>query len=250
MSPLDDLVHLSHRIGAPELDCAVLGEGNTSALHDDGTFSVKASGSSLGSMRPEQFVRLHQQPIVELLGSEASLEELNAAYLAAKVDPDAPGRPSVETVFHGVALTYPGVRFVAHTHPTAINGLLCTAAWREHLRGRLCPDEAVVLGPESVYVDYVDPGVVLARTIKRAIDDYREREGDVPRVVYLQNHGFIALAPTATEAYNITLMAVKAARMRLASLAAGGINPLPREVIDHLLGRSDEHYRQAQLADR
>ncbi len=247
MDILDQLVELSHRVGAPEMDCAILGEGNTSALHEDGTFSVKGSGCCLGSMRREDFVRLHQQPIVDLLDSEASLEDLNAAYAAAKVDPDSPRRPSVETVFHGIALTCPGVRFVAHTHPTAVNGLTCTAAWREHLRGRLCPDEAVVLGPESVYVPYVDPGVALARSIKHEVDAYSERYGATPKAIYLQSHGFIALAGSAQEAYNISLMAVKAARMRLFCLQAGGLNPLPTEVIDHLLGRSDEHYRQSQL---
>lgn len=250
MSTLDDLLTLSHRLGAGDMDCAILGEGNTSALHADGSFSVKASGSCLATIRPEQFVRLHHQPIIDLLTSDASLEELNAAYVAAKVDPQAPGRPSVETVFHAVALRYPSVQVVAHTHPTAVNALTCHAEWRHVLRGRLCPDEAVVLGPDSAFVPYVDPGVALARGITQEIDAYIEREGATPKAIYLQNHGFIALAATATEAYNITCMAVKAARMRLAALSAGGFDPLPRRVIDHLLGRSDEHFRQAVLTGR
>ena len=66
----------------------------------------------------------------------------------------------------------------------------------------------------------------------------------------MQNHGLIALAGSPTEATNITAMAIKAARIRLGALAAGGINRLPTEVIDHLLGRPDEKYRQAALSGR
>ncbi len=43
-------------------------------------------------------------------------------------------------------------------------------------------------------------------------------------------------------------MGIKAARIRLGALTAGGINPLPAATIDHLLARPDEKYRQKQLA--
>ena len=248
---LQQLVELSNKLGEPALDAAMLGEGNTSALCDDGTFYVKGSGCSLQTMGAADFVHLRREDVLGLLDElkedPPSSDRIQEVYAVAKVDPDHPRRPSVETVFHALALGYDGVQFVAHTHPTAVNSLLCNADWRQNLAGRLCPDEAVVLGRESVYVPYIDPGVELAQAIKDGIDEYIAREGEVPKVVYMQNHGFIALAGSATEAYNITAMGIKAARMRLGSLQAGGLNPLDREIIDHLLGRPDEHYRQAQL---
>ena len=45
---LDQLIWLSREVGREDRQLAILGEGNTSALADDGTFWVKASGSQLG----------------------------------------------------------------------------------------------------------------------------------------------------------------------------------------------------------
>lgn len=50
---LDALVQLSHQLGDGQHDWAILGEGNASTRVDDQTFLVKASGSSLGTIRPE-----------------------------------------------------------------------------------------------------------------------------------------------------------------------------------------------------
>ncbi len=249
MSILSDLVAMSNHLGEPGGDCAILGEGNTSARLDERTFYVKGSGCSLSTMGEGDFVHLDFARILSLMAGEVADEvRIKAVYEEAKVDPAQKRRPSVETLFHAVLLGYPGVTVIAHTHPTAINSLTCSPRWREHLAGRMFPDEAVVLGRDAVFVPYVDPGVVLARTIKEGVDAYRERHREVPKTVYMQNHGFIALAANPTEARNITAMAVKAARIRLGALAAGGINLLPAEVIDHLLARPDEKYRAQALS--
>ena len=42
-----DLVNLSRWLGAPEQDCAILGEGNTSARLSGETFLIKASGTQV-----------------------------------------------------------------------------------------------------------------------------------------------------------------------------------------------------------
>ena len=44
---LDQLVALSNRLGDPAHDYVILGEGNTSARADAGSFWVKASGAEL-----------------------------------------------------------------------------------------------------------------------------------------------------------------------------------------------------------
>jgi len=247
-SSLSSLVDLSHAIGQPALDAVILGEGNTSTRADAETFFVKGSGCQLATMGPDDFVHLRFDRILALLERDAVSEaELSAVYEAAKVNPAQQRRPSVEALFHAVCLQLPGVNVVAHTHPTAINGLTCSRLWPWALQGRMFPDEAVVLGAESVFVPYVDPGVVLAKAIKVGIETYRSQCGQVPKVVYMQNHGLIALAANATEATNITAMAIKAARIRQVALSAGGIATLSGAVIDHLINRPDEKYRAASL---
>ena len=55
---LDELTTLSHFLGDPVRDLAILGEGNTSARLDDDTFYVKASGQHLGTITPDWILRV------------------------------------------------------------------------------------------------------------------------------------------------------------------------------------------------
>ncbi len=245
---LDQLVSLSHQVGDPAWDCAILGEGNTSCQQDADTFWVKGSGCCLGTMGKADFVLLRQAQLVALLDRDAVAEaELSAAYAAAKADPAQPRRPSVEAVFHAMLLTQPGVTFVAHTHPTAVNMLSCTPRWREAFAGRLFPDEAVVCGPATCLVPYVDPGVPLARAIRDQVLAHRQAHGAPPKAIIMQNHGLIACGASATEAANITAMMVKAARIRIGALSIGGFADLGAETTRHLLARPDEKYRMSAL---
>ena len=112
-------------------------------------------------------------------------------------------------------------------------------------RGRLNPDEAVILGRDSVFIPYIDPGVELAKAFKQGVDDYAQKHGEIPKVIYMESHGVTALGGSAKQTQGIMEMAVKAARVRLGAIQAGGIKTLPTETINHLLGRPDEHYRMA-----
>jgi rhamnose utilization protein RhaD (predicted bifunctional aldolase and dehydrogenase) len=251
MSLVDDFVAMSHAAGAPELDAVILGEGNTSVLAPDDTFYVKASGCNLLTLGVEHAVHLRRAPLMALLEKDVvSEQELQETYKLSKVDETVKARPSVEAIFHALLLGYPNVKAVVHTHATAVNSLTCSKGWPAVLAGRLCPDEAVVLGPDSVLVEYVDPGVVLAKRIRTGVDAYMAKWGQFPKVIYMQNHGVIALGASQTEALNVTQMAIKAARMRLGAFQAGGVNPLSPEIVSHLLGRPDEKYRQQQLAGK
>jgi len=64
---LKNLISLSHRLGKPERGLAMIGEGNISALLPDGTYYLKASGSELGTIKEEDFVRLKQDTVLALL---------------------------------------------------------------------------------------------------------------------------------------------------------------------------------------
>ena len=128
---LEQVVRMSNTIGQPAWDSVILGEGNTSIRVDDDTFLVKASGCSLGSMGADDFVHLNQQSILALLDEdEVDETRLKACYESSKVNAAQNKRPSVETVFHALALNYEGVNAVAHTHATAVNMLTVTPKWK------------------------------------------------------------------------------------------------------------------------
>jgi rhamnose utilization protein RhaD (predicted bifunctional aldolase and dehydrogenase) len=242
---LSQLVAMSNHLGDPALDYAILGEGNTSASAGDGTFWVKASGTSLGSITAGGFVRVRLDRALDLLSSDATTDDqIKAGLNRAKVDPADSRRPSVETVLHALALNLDGVNFVGHTHPTAINALTCSAAFDTAARGRLCPDEIVSCGPASVIVPYTDPGLPLARKVQALINDYIDERGELPKMVLLQNHGLIALGETAHKVSVITAMAVKSARILAGTYAFGGPHFMSPEEVATIHTRPDEDYRR------
>jgi len=245
---LRELVEMSNNLGDPLNDYVILGEGNSSVKVDEETFWVKASGTQLRTIGPEGFVQVYFEPVLAMLdGPDLSDEEVKQVLIEAKVDPAAPGHPSVETAMHALCLKLEDIKFVGHTHPTSINMLTCSATFETAVSGRLFPDEIVLCGPAPVIIPYVDPGLPLAREIKTRLRVYLDTYGELPRTVLMQNHGFIALAGTAQKVENITAMAVKAARILVGTYALGGPNFMTAKAVDRIHTRPDEHYRQRMI---
>jgi rhamnose utilization protein RhaD (predicted bifunctional aldolase and dehydrogenase) len=245
---LRELVELSNHLGRPELDWAILGEGNTSARADAGSFWIKASGACLATAADHDFVRVDAAPILAALDGgdldDAGVRQL----LQASRQGSAPDRlPSVETFMHAACLELDGVQVVGHTHPTAVNMVTCSRAFPEALEGRLFPDQVVVCGSAPVTIPYVDPGLPLAREIRRRLVDHIDTYGERPRVIYLQNHGLVALGATARQVRDITAMAVKAARILVGTHALGGPEFMPPADVRRIQDRPDEHHRRRVL---
>jgi rhamnose utilization protein RhaD (predicted bifunctional aldolase and dehydrogenase) len=242
---LAQLVTMSNNLGDPALDYVILGEGNTSARADADTFWVKASGTDLRTIDRAGFVRVRFDRVLALLDEDdLSDDAIREGLEAAKVDRAVTVRPSVETVLHALALQLEGVNFVGHTHPTAVNTLLCSQKAEEAASGRLFPDHIVYCGPASVYVPYTDPGLPLARAVRDSIGRYVDAHHEIPKVILMQNHGLITLGRTAQEVEDITAMAVKAARVLLGTYALGGPRFLTAENVARIHTRPDEAYRR------
>lgn len=248
---VQNLVEMSRALGEPAHDYVILGEGNSSAREYEETFWVKASGTSLNGIDKRGFVQVRLSPILALLeDGDASDGAVKAALAAAMVDPQSGARPSVETTFHAVALTLGEANYVGHTHPTAVNAILCSVQAREAFAGRLFPDEVVVCGPAPVFVPYTDPGLPLALSIRQEITRYKAEYDRAPKVVLLQNHGLIALGKSAAEVLRITAMLVKTARIILGAYTMGGPHFLSQADVDRIDTRPDELYRRTVLAEK
>ncbi|HRJ47013.1 MAG TPA: class II aldolase/adducin family protein [Opitutaceae bacterium] len=249
-TPLQRLLDLSHQLGREDRRLAILGEGNTSVRLSDQTFLVKASGSNLGGLTATGVTECRFADLLALLDArrldDAAIDE---KLLAARVDPAA-RKPSVEAMFHAWLLTLPGVNFVGHTHPVEVNKILCTPLARKFAQRRLCPDEIVCCGAESVLVPYVDPGLQLAQAIRRAVLAFIKRTARPPRVILLENHGLIALGGTPEAVLATSLMTVKAAEVFTGAHLLGRPRALTRAQVARIAGRPDEHYRQQALGLR
>jgi len=247
---LEQLITLSHNLGNPANDYVILAEGNTSAKVNDETFWVKASGTQLRTMDYPDFVQVRFEPTLALLEADNLDDEgVKNGLNAAKVDPSVTVHPSVETILHALALQLDGVNFVGHTHPTVINALTCSVGFEKAVSGRLFPDEIVICGPAPVVVPYTDPGLPLARKVRDLINHYLAGYQEIPKIIYMQNHGFIALGRTAEQVENITAMAVKTARILLGTYAAGGPHFLSEHDVNRIHTRPDELYRRKLLGE-
>lgn len=245
---LNELVAMSNDLAREERRCVIIGEGNTSIRIDNETFYVKASGRSLHGITADGFVAVRFDPILHLLDVEGDSTALQDAMNAARVDPQATLRPSVEVTFHALLLHECGVQVIAHSHPVVVNQILCSPRAADFAYRRMFPDEIVLCGPRSLLVPYVDPGVPLARILRDEVRQFMDLEGEPPKVILLHNHGLIALAQTPTEALNITAMAVKAAEIFMGAALLGGPVFLTDADVQHIYQRPDEIYRRGLFA--
>jgi rhamnose utilization protein RhaD (predicted bifunctional aldolase and dehydrogenase) len=241
---LKQLIDMSHWLGEECRGLVILGEGNTSARIDD-TFFVKASGTQLGTIDADGLVEVNAPKVLEMIGGpELTDDEIKANLRAAMVDPNGKLLPSIETVFHAYLLSIPGVNFVGHTHPISVNSILCSKEWYEATQGRLFPDEVVCCGIAPAHVEYVDPGVTLARRIREVVEDYIREHQERPKAVLIQNHGLIALGSTAKEVMSVTAMWDKTAKVLAGTFQFGGPNYMTEEQVERIHTRPDEAQRK------
>jgi rhamnose utilization protein RhaD (predicted bifunctional aldolase and dehydrogenase) len=98
-----------------------------------------------------------------------------------------------------------------------------------------------------VLVPYTDPGIWLAQEMQAGTQRFREEYGILPRVILLLSHGIVTFGGSIEAVKASMFMAVKAAHTFLGAASLGGPQFLPAEVIQRILNRTDEHYRQKAL---
>ncbi len=192
---LKDLVQISRRYGTD--DFALAGGGNTSCK-DDETLAVKASGTALRTIGEDGFVLLDRARLAEMLGRTYDADpfrreaEVKRDLLAARRDPERGGRPSVEASLHDMVRR----RYVVHTHPFAVNALLCSRDCAAATR-RLFGDSALLV-PAS------DPGYTLAKRMEAALAGWRASHRTDPAVILMQNHGLVVAGDTPADIHATT----------------------------------------------
>jgi rhamnose utilization protein RhaD (predicted bifunctional aldolase and dehydrogenase) len=242
---LSELVELSRSLGRPERELVIMGEGNTSARISEDTFWVKASGTRLHQIKESGFVEVDLQKALAITTAETRTDdEIKALMAASRVDPAATRQPSIETMFHAILYKLTRAKFIGHTHPTAVAAVICSMDAEKMLAGRTTPEEIVYLGPESVFVPYVDPGLPLAHAVEKEVTDFLNKWNDDPKVIFLQNHGVFALGDTPMAVENTMSMTDKAVRILAGTMQFGGPNFMSEEDIQRIHTRPDEDYRR------
>lgn len=250
----DELLDLTRLLGEPSRDLAILAEGNTSELLPDGRLVVKASGANLAGSTKDDFVLVDVDEVMALVDDPAATQADLTDVLVAQgvVRPDGSRRRgSIETLVHAtvarLAREVGGIRFVGHTHPTDVVGLLASVHAADAWTHLVYSDEAVVIG-HPLFVPYATPGIDLGRVYDQRLRDYVDERGRLPQLVLLGNHGIVAIAPTAAGVEAVSMMAVKGARVRATALAIGGLAPLSAADVAKFFARDDVAERRVNLA--
>jgi rhamnose utilization protein RhaD (predicted bifunctional aldolase and dehydrogenase) len=243
---LTDLVHLSRTLGEPWRRFAILAEGNTSQRVAEDQLAVKATGRSLRHASPEDFVVVSLRRLSQIVDDSEAGDPDVARYFD-EIETEQGVRPSVEALLHVVCVLDAGATTVAHTHPESVNALLCSDRADVLAGPPIFPDQVVVIGRRALLVPYTDPGVVLARVVRARLTEHARQWG-MPRAIYLQNHGLVALGSSASQVLQLTEMADKVSRVLAATLSVGNVVSMTEESAERIDTRDDEQIRRTALA--
>jgi len=188
---IKELLEISKYYGSRK-EYVIAGGGNTS-FKDNETIWIKASGQSLDNLTEEGLVALNRD-MLHLISSKIYSEEPSEReeqvledMLRSILGHNKNKHPSVETSLHEI-IRY---RFIVHLHPTLINGILCSRNART-LTHKL-------FGESVLFVPYTDPGYTLFKKLESDIISYREKYGNDPKIIFLENHGSFVGADTTEE---------------------------------------------------
>ena len=191
---IQDLIRVSRLFGS-DPSFVLAGGGNTSYKNAEKIW-IKASGISLATIDEGGFVSLSREKlklVSEKTYSQDPLireNEVKADLHDAIVSPREL-RPSVETSLHDL-ISY---RFVVHTHPTKVNGMMCAQKAEESSRA--------LFGEEALFIPYTDPGYILFKVVAEGIRKFTEKNGFQPKLIFLENHGVFVGADTTEEIESI-----------------------------------------------
>jgi rhamnose utilization protein RhaD (predicted bifunctional aldolase and dehydrogenase) len=247
---LEQLIQLSHALADEKKQLAMLGEGNTSANCNDGTFWVKSSGSQLATIDASGFSRVSLDAIMQLLKLRSLSDDQIAQGLQDALVIRTHLKPSVETFLHALFIKEGKVNWIGHTHPISVLSILCSKVGADAFLRHLFPDEIVVCGDIPMVVPYTDPGLPLAQAVRQELKRYQNTHNYTPKMVLMENHGLIALGATHQEVLNISLMADKWARVLSGTYTLGGPRYLSKKYTDRIENRPDERYRRQTLTKK
>lgn len=194
------------RIGKLQYDrnYIVASDGNISVRMNDGTLLITPTGAMKGFLEPQHMAH------IDMTGKPLS---------------DGP-RPSSEVGIHLVSYQErPDIKAICHAHPP--HAVAMTIAGID-LQAPIIPEVIVTIG-----------GIPTAPIGTPGTDDLGETIRDLVRcsdVLMMQNHGSVTLGTNLMDAYKkLDLLEHTAKILWLAHVARGGLEPLPKDVVDKML---------------
>ncbi|MDC7232924.1 MAG: class II aldolase/adducin family protein [Spirochaetales bacterium] len=220
---LEKLVEISNRYGS-DLEYVIAGGGNTSWKNDEIMY-VKGSGTELGTITGDGFVKVDLSRLDAIWSKSYSEdvdkreEEVLEDLMASRFPSEMKKRPSVETLLHALL----PFSYVVHTHPALVNGITCSRQGKDAI-DRL-------FGKKAIWVPVTNPGYILAKEVKDEIEKNTAGGNDFPQMIFLQNHGVFVSGNSEEEVDGIYKEIFDAIRPEVGSFPAGKEIPVEADSI-------------------
>ena len=115
---------------------------------------------------------------------------------------------------------------VIHLHPVAVLAYACAKNGRAELE-KLFKKESF----PPVWVPYTDPGFMLAKRIAKLIDDYQNRFGKKPAILFLEKHGLLISANSPDAALQLLREVIICCTGKLRQPKVGKIKTVTQKAI-------------------
>lgn len=190
-------------------------EGSCALKISEEQILVSRRGANLGQLKKEDLLEL-------------SIPKLNALSAAETCSPEAVSEalgdlaPDSDAFLYAYFMGMKGAHVALHLHPVELNQILCSPRARQFADRRSLPQEVAFCGSASLLVPYADPGLPLAREVRRKMILWNDRYEHLPQVVLIQNNGLIVFAETTEEALKIAESTLKAAQVFIGASLLGG----------------------------
>jgi len=193
--PLEKLFEVAVQL-ADRKDIIQGGGGNLSVKINENEMIIKASGFSFSELKEKNGVVSVDYAKIRKFFDEThngNLEDEYDAHVKNCIIGNTDKKPSIEAGMH----VFLG-KSILHTHPVMSNVLTCMKD------GKLIAEE-LFSDLTLLWIDYVNPGYSLAKTVKERAVEYTKTNGIVPEVIFLKNHGLIVICENLGECLDKTL---------------------------------------------
>jgi rhamnose utilization protein RhaD (predicted bifunctional aldolase and dehydrogenase) len=227
-----ELIELSHTLGRHP-SRMVLWEEGACAMKSETSMLVSRRGAYLAALTGGDLVELDLAKTAELIALDAASDEtMEEVQIGAKT-----WKPSLDAILFAYLFSFGESKFAVHLQPLEIDQILSSPRARQFAERRSVAHEVVSRGVSTFLVAYADPGLPLAKEVKRKLALWRDRYKSIPKQIMIQNHGIIVTGNSEDEILRVAEMTLKSAQIFIGAALMGGPAFLTPDNVLHLICR-------------
>ncbi|SRR5581483_3314189 len=228
---INDFIALAQTLGAHPARLAIWNEGALARRVSDARFIVTRRGANLAKLEPADIVHLDLEKMSALSASDTSAAAETIA--EAKLNPNSP-EPCADAALFAYLLGLENIRFVAHLHPIVVDQILASPRARQFADRRVMPNEILACGSAALLVPYSDPGLPLAKEVRRKMLLYLDRYKHIPQIIFVHNNGMFVPAANADDILKTVELSLKYAEIFVGASMLGGPVFLTPQNVTHI----------------